>query len=640
MNTSNMINYIVVIYKNYDLLDLQVENFKRLFPNKDYRLIVVDNTPDGEKRVTEACKDPIIDLFILCESVPTFDGLSHGKAINEGLKYVHSGIVGIIDSDYFILNKNIHDYVYKKFAQGYKAIGTEYNDGKDTKNWVSKKPEAFKNIPVCFGAYYDTEVAKSHSWVITEKELEEGRALGYVEVGYRIRKHIFENNILSENWKTDATDYGNCYFKNSDGEMMGVHYVAGSHRRWNEASMTEIRDIISLDYGSYKKLDKCLCCGGTNLEDILNLNNQPLANSYLNSADEEEFSYPLGISYCMDCTHIQLTHVVDPDKLFKHYLYVSGTTKTLRDYFDWFVDFTSKYTEGKKVLDIACNDGTQLDSYKAKGFTTYGIDPAENLYPASSKNHSIVCDYFTSAEQFDTKFDIITAQNVFAHNSYPKEFLESCKDALNNNGCIFIQTSQADMVANNQFDTIYHEHISFFSVKSFCALAHRAGLNVIDVTRTPIHGTSFVFVLSKDLPDQSERFIAEENTLTYRTMLKYANNCIRIAKETKAMVEALQAQGIKVVGYGAAAKGNTFLNFSKFSLDYIVDDNPLKHRMFSPGSKIPILHPDALFSEEGEICVVPLAWNFFEEIKAKVISRKSDKINFLKYFPEVVCTRL
>ncbi len=634
-----MINYIIIIYKNYDLLGLQVENFKRLFPNKDYRLIVVDNTPDSEKRITEACKDSIIDSFVLCESVPTFDGLSHGKAINEGLKYVNSDIVGIIDSDYFILNKNIHDYVFKKFEQGYKAIGTEYNDGKDTKNWVSRKPEAFENIPVCFGAYYDTELAKSHSWVITEKELEEGRSSGYVEVGFRIRKHIFENNILSENWKTDATNYGNCYFKNRDGEMMGVHYVAGSHRRWNEASLTEIRDIISLDYDSYKKLDRCLCCGGTNLEDILNLSNQPLANSYLNSAEEKELSYPLGINYCMDCTHIQLTHVVDPDKLFKHYLYVSGTTKTLRDYFDWFVNFTSKYTGGQKVLDIACNDGTQLDSYKAKGFTTYGIDPAENLYPVSSKNHSIVCDYFTSASQFDTKFDIIIAQNVFAHNSYPKEFLGYCKDALDTNGCIFIQTSQADMVANNQFDTIYHEHISFFSVKSFCSLAKRAGLNVIDVTRTHIHGTSFVFVLSKDLPDQSEKFIELENELKYRTMLKYAANCKRIATETRLMVEALQEQNIKVVGYGAAAKGNTFLNFSKFNLDYIVDDNPLKHNMFSPGSKIPILHPDTLFSEEGEICVVPLAWNFFDEIKSKVLSRKSDKINFLKYFPEVVCTK-
>jgi len=639
MNTFNMIDYLIVIYKNYDLLDLQVENFKRLFNKKEYRLIVVDNTPDTEKRNIDLSKYPTIDVFILCESIPTFDGLSHGKAINKGLNFVHSNIIGIVDSDYFILNKNIHNYVYEKFKQGYKAVGTEYNDGKGTKSWVDINPKAFENIPVCFGAYYDTELAKSHSWVITEQEVNDNRSTGYVEVGYRIRKHIFENNILSENWKTDATDYGNCYFKNSIGDMMGVHYVAGSHRRWNETSMLEIKNILSLDYNGYKKLDKCLCCEGANLEEILNLNNQPLANSYLVSADEEELSYPLGINYCMECTHIQLTHVVDPDKLFKHYLYVSGTTKTLKDYFDWFVDFTSKYTDGKKVLDIACNDGTQLDSYKAKGFTTHGIDPAENLFPASSKNHSIVCDYFTSANQFDTKFDIIIAQNVFAHNSYPREFLESCKAALENNGCIFIQTSQADMVANNQFDTIYHEHISFFSVKSFCTLAKHAGLNVIDVTRTNIHGTSFVFVLSKDLADQSEKFINLEQTLTYRTMLKYAANCKRIATETKAMVEKLQRQGIKVVGYGAAAKGNTFLNFSKFNLEYIVDDNNLKHNMFSPGTKIPILHPDILYNETDEIYVVPLAWNFFNEIKAKVISRKSSKIKFLKYFPEVVCIR-
>ena len=152
-----MIDYIVVIYKNYDLLELQIENFKRLFPDKDYNLIVVDNTPDREKQITDACFDPIIDHFVKCESVPTFDGLSHGKAINEGLKYVKSDIVGIIDSDYFILNSNIHDYVYKKFKAGYKAIGTEYNDGKDTKSWVEKNPAAFENIPVCFGAYYDSE---------------------------------------------------------------------------------------------------------------------------------------------------------------------------------------------------------------------------------------------------------------------------------------------------------------------------------------------------------------------------------------------------------------------------------------------------------------------------------------------------
>ena len=635
-----MIDYIIVIYKNYELLDLQLDNFKRLFPKKDYRLIVVDNTPDSEKQITPACSDPIIDSFVKCNSVPTFDGLSHGNAINIGLGYVTSNIVGIIDSDYFILNENIHEYVYDKFNKGYKAIGTEYNDGKDTKNWVNINPKSFENIPVCFGAYYDTELAKLHSWIITESELAENRSTGYVEVGYRIRKHIFENNLLSENWKTDATSYGNCYFKNSNGDMMGVHYVAGSHRRWNEVSKKEIRDILSLEYSDYKKLSVCLCCGSSNLDLILDLNNQPLANSYLKSPSEQEEEYPLAINYCNTCTHTQLTHSVNPDKLFKNYLYVSGTSKTLRSYFNDFVDITSRYVIGNKILDIACNDGSQLDSYKARGYETYGIDPAENLYPlSSSKGHKVICDYLTDKPlEWGVEFDIITAQNVFAHTSDPKNFLENCKKNISEDGCIFIQTSQADMIRNNEFDTIYHEHISFFSVQSFCSLAKRVGLNVIDVIRTPIHGTSFVFVLSKSRSDRSEQLIAREEPLTYFKMLKYAMFCKQIAIDTKAKIEELVGLGYKVIGYGAAAKGNTFLNFAKFNLDYIVDDNPLKHTLYCPGSKIPILPPEEIIKETGKLCVVPLAWNFFNEIKENVLKIKKDDIIFLRYFPSVNLT--
>ena len=388
----------------------------------------------------------------------------------------------------------------------------------------------------------------------------------------------------------------------------------------------------------YNEISDCLCCGGSNLYKVLDLNDQPLANSYLNDETGSELTFPLAVNFCNDCTHIQLTHAVNPDLLFKNYLYVSGTTKTLREYFDWFVDFVESRVLGKTVLDIACNDGTQLDSFKHRGYNTYGIDPAENLYGLSSKNHGVVCDYFNkdNLDKFDTKFDVIVAQNVFAHNTYPKQFLEDCKEILNDDGCIFIQTSQADMVLNNQFDTIYHEHISFFSVESFCALAKRVGLNVIEVARTDIHGTSFVFVLSNSRTDKSIEYIQQEVRLTPEIMENYADTCRRITKEATDKIQELRSEGYRIVGYGAAAKGNTFLNFSKMYLDYIVDDNQLKQGLYSPGSKIKILSPDALLNEEGLVCVVPLAWNFFNEIKQKVLDRKKDNIVFLKYFPEVV----
>lgn len=628
-----MIDYLVVIYKNYDLLDLQVQNFRKRFDKSQYRLIVVDNTPNGEKQKIE--ENDIIDKIVLVDSNPTFDGISHGNAINKGLEYITSDIVGLIDSDYFILNDYIHTYVEEKFKQGYVAVGTEYNDGKDTKQWVAKNPAAFENIPVCFNAYYSTEIAKSHSWIITQSDVDANRGQGYVEVGWRIRKHIFETGLKAHNWKTDATEYGTCFFRDENNTVMGAHYVAGSHRRWNAELRKEIENMIDTDYSSYKKLTHCLCCGSDELEEILNLNNQPLANSYLDTQEDVEDTYPLGINFCTKCTHTQLTVAVDPDKLFRNYLYVSGTTNTLREYFDCFVDLTAKYTDGKKVLDIACNDGTQLDYYKAKGYDTYGVDPATNLHEISSKKHNVVLDYFPSPLLTDNKFDIITAQNVFAHNTYPLDFLKECKNLLSEKGVIFIQTSQADMIKNNEFDTIYHEHISFFSVKSFCTLASRAGLNVIDVIRTPVHGTSFVFVVSATQPDRSKELIAAEIELTYFKMLQYAKRCKEVVAYTNTKIDQIRAKGYKVVGYGAAAKGNTFQNFAKFKLDYIIDENPLKQGKYVPGARTPIVSLDALKNETDKLCVVPLAWNFFDEIKSKVIAIRPDA-TFLKYFPEVL----
>ncbi|MGA1048377.1 MAG: hypothetical protein ACO3UU_10215, partial [Minisyncoccia bacterium] len=232
-----MINYLIVIFGNYELLDLQVKNFKQRLPKKDYRLIVVDNTLNEHKKLYTP--DPIVDTFISLDSYPTHDGVSHGNAIDAGLYYIDSGIVSIIDSDFFILDDNIHEYVEQKFKEGYLAVGCEYNDGRDTKNWVNINPSNFENIPCCFGAYYDINLAKSHSWVITADEVNQNRSTGFVEVGFRIRKHILENKIKTYTWKTDATDYGNCYFKDGT-RVMGLHYVAGSHRRWSPKSRSEL----------------------------------------------------------------------------------------------------------------------------------------------------------------------------------------------------------------------------------------------------------------------------------------------------------------------------------------------------------------------------------------------------------------
>ena len=372
-----------------------------------------------------------------------------------------------------------------------------------------------------------------------------------------------------------------------------------------------------------KELKECLCCGSTDLTLALDLGKQPLANSYLRYQDEEEPVYPLALNYCNNCTHLQLSHAVDPNLLFKHYLYVSGTTQTLRDYFVEFVKMVQMWT-GKpnlNVLDIACNDGSQLDAFKQFGHNTFGIDPAENLYAISSKNHEIICDYLTkeSIAKFNTKFDVIIAQNVFAHNTYPKEFLEICKEHLADNGKIFIQTSQANMIRLGQFDTVYHEHISFFSQNSMRTIVESAGLFLQDTKLTDIHGTSYVFMIAKSDAIHSAQI---EEPVTLAMVQKFAKSAKNTIDDLKSKIEN---PGDKLlVGYGAAAKGNTVLNFGQIKLDYIVDDNPMKRRHFTPGMRIPIVSLEHINELNKDVIWIPLSWNFFKEIKQKVENSRNN----------------
>lgn len=393
---------------------------------------------------------------------------------------------------------------------------------------------------------------------------------------------------------------------------------------------------------SIKKLTNCLCCDSNNLRQVLDLKDQPLANSYVSTEVEQEHYYPLGLNYCNKCTHLQLTYAVPPDLLFKNYLYVSGTTKTLRDYFDQFAKNTSSLFSKTtlNVLDIACNDGSQLDSYKALGHKTFGIDPATNLFPISSKNHNIACDYLTkdSIACFNTEFDIIVGQNVFAHNTYPQSFLELCKKYLKNTGKIFIQTSQANMVKYGQFDTVYHEHISFFNIRSMVSLLQRCGLYLEKVEKPAIHGTSYLFIITKNSKlDNSKQLLQSEPFQDFETVNKFSSNAVKTVTELNSAIENHRQQGYLVVGYGAAAKGNTVLNFGQTTLDYIVDDNPLKQNLYTPGRKIKIVSFEKVADSVQPIFWIPLSWNFFEEIKSNIKSKRNnlaDKfylLNFTNY---------
>jgi len=390
---------------------------------------------------------------------------------------------------------------------------------------------------------------------------------------------------------------------------------------------------------------KCLACGSTNLLLSLDLRNQPLANSYLTSSSEHEKKYPLGVNVCKDCYHLQLTHTIDPSIIYKNYLYITGTNNTIKEYSDWFAGYVVESIDRQtsNILDIGCNDGTQLDYFKSRGYNTFGVDPAENIHPISSAKHDVICDFFGPSiiEKIKYNFDAIIAQNVMAHNPNPYSFLTTCKKLMSDDTLLFIQTSQADMILNNEFDTIYHEHINFFNINSMNRLAIRAGLNLIDVFKTPIHGSSYVFVLScknSRVYNIENKIKLEESLQKLDTYIQWENNVKSNMINLKEAILNYQQQGYKVVGYGAAAKGNTLLNFIDVKLDFIIDDNPLKQNLYTPGTKILIKGPNFIkeFSLDDKIVFMPLAWNFVTEISKKIKNIRNMKQDiFLKYFPKV-----
>lgn len=395
-----------------------------------------------------------------------------------------------------------------------------------------------------------------------------------------------------------------------------------------------------------KHLTQCLACGGEHLTKTLDLGEQPLANSFVDDVAAPEAKYPLAVNLCNNCYHLQLTHAVNPELIYKNYLYVSGTSQTLKDHSAWFARWVRETVPfwPSSVLDIGCNDGTQLNAFKSAGYTTYGVDPAENLYPISSQQHNVYCGFWDDAalEHFNQTFDVITAQNSFAHNPDPIAFLQRAKRVMSESSRLYIQTSQCDMVVNGEFDTIYHEHINFYNINSMNELCRRAGLNLIDVVKAPVHGTSYIFVIAKtqQRPQHISNLIAleaQQGLLNETTYVSWAGNAYFLVEGLKEQIDAYARLGYIIAGYGAAAKGNTLLNYSKLYMDFVIDDNPLKQDKYTPGSHVPVVPASYLgnYTSKDKIVFVPLAWNFYDEIKSKILLRRyNEHDKFVRYFPE------
>jgi SAM-dependent methyltransferase len=387
----------------------------------------------------------------------------------------------------------------------------------------------------------------------------------------------------------------------------------------------------------------------------LDLGRQQPANLLTQSKDESVKEYPLGLVRCRACGHGQLLHMVSPDLLFNRYLYKSGTSGTLRAYFQWFFEQTSTLLPGNgRVLEIAANDGSLLTKFTEAGFESIGIDPAANIVEAGEWGPlRMVCDFFPSETIAGEEFELVLGLNVLAHTPDPLGLLRAVSEQLTEDGIAIFQTSQATMLTHGEFDTIYHEHYSFFTPQSLTILAERAGLCVRRIDLTDIHGTSFAFVLSTNpdasLPDglfRSGKFAIE--TARSKTILEtfegdvnelyeaFVDTAVERMVEVRELVAAKKASGHAVVMVGVAAKAITFARAAGLELDRAFDEAPEKIGLFIPGLGLQIKDLEEVKELRGQTLFVLTAWNFASELERKVRAQATQcEPEFLTYFPEV-----
>jgi nucleoside-diphosphate-sugar epimerase/SAM-dependent methyltransferase len=385
----------------------------------------------------------------------------------------------------------------------------------------------------------------------------------------------------------------------------------------------------------------CTVCGSRDLQTVLDMGEQPLANDFAEDVvvAQQRERYPLKLMRCRQCQHAQMSHIVDRERVFSNYNYQSGTSATLAKYFEFVVDKIVKET-GKQVgtvLEIASNDGTQLDKFKARGWHTHGVDPAANLVRmAAKKGHHVQVGFWGQKDVPNlpdpASVDAIVAQNVLAHVPDPLAFVTACSKAMGPDTLLYLQTSQCEMMEGGQFDTAYHEHISFFSGHSFQKLAQLAGMKIVSFEVTPIHGKSCLVTMKKTGPDNSPTLaarLASEESAGLTTDWFYVQFRARAAGMRDwihKQLTSLHGQNYEIVAYGAAAKGMVLLHFLRslatgpYEFEYVVDDAPMKQGTFCPGTTIAVKPTSALGqgTDDRPMAILIFSWNFKDEVLANI----------------------
>ena len=375
----------------------------------------------------------------------------------------------------------------------------------------------------------------------------------------------------------------------------------------------------------------CRSCGNINLKRVVSLGYQPLANNLLKKENEKCELYPLEVNYCNKCHNCQLSVSVDPKKMFANYLYTSSTSKVFRDH---FVNAAKKYSKelnlNKKksyIIDIGSNDGVALKPFLDLGFKkVLGIEPAKNLANLANKNKIKTFHGFLEKKNINKikkNADLILASNVFAHSDKLKEMAECMIDLLSQKGTIIIEVQYLmNTLKDLTFDNIYHEHYNYWSLTSLVNFFNQFDARIFKSELINTHGGSLRIYVKKDkkikIDPSVKKMLKNEEDFgikNFKTYQEFGKKVYKIRENVLKNIKKLKKKNKILIGYGAPAKATTALNFFGVSkeIDFIVEDNKLKHNKFVPGVKIPIKSKSKIKNKDNTLLV--LAWNFYDDIK-------------------------
>ena len=388
---------------------------------------------------------------------------------------------------------------------------------------------------------------------------------------------------------------------------------------------------------------ECRSCGNTNLKRVVSLGYQPLANNLLKTKDEKCELYPLEVNYCTKCHNCQLSISVDPKKMFSNYLYTSSTSKVFRGH---FVNAAKKYIKDLKlnkkksyIIDIGSNDGVALKPFKDLGFKyLLGIEPATNLAKMANKNKIKTFNGFLerkNLKKIKKNADLILASNVFAHSDKLKEMAECMFKLLSKKGIIIIEVQYLmNTLKDLTFDNIYHEHYNYLSLTSLINFFNQFEATIFKSEKIDTHGGSIRIYIQKNkrvkIENSVKKMLSEEvkfGIKKFKTYQKFADKVYNIRENVRKNIKKLKDKNSLIIGYGAPAKATTALNFFGISkeINYVVEDNKLKHEKFIPGVKIPIKNKSCIKNKKNTLIV--LAWNFFDDIKKNNKSLSNNFVN-------------